>query len=154
MTGTGTPIVITAAAGPADASVSERVPRRRPGHVRHHAGAGRPPGGTSGEMEALGGTDGMIIDGDKPFCIVFFCQCMSDCRNYADRMEIIRSCIVGDCRSLFEFVYIPSPSSFRSVHASPGPVWLPSPGCASPAISSASPTPLVSIFSAGVMPQC
>ena len=70
MTETGTPIVITAAAGPADASVSERVARRRPGHV-HHAGAGRPPGGTNGETEAPG-IGGMIIDGDETFYILFF----------------------------------------------------------------------------------
>jgi len=76
MTGTGTPIVNTAAAGPADDSVSERVPRRRPGHARRHAGAGRPPGGMSGEMETLGGADGMIIDGDETFWILVFCQCV------------------------------------------------------------------------------
>lgn len=66
MTGTGTPIVITTAAGPADASVSEHVARRRPGHVRHRAGAGRPPGGTNGGME-VPGICGRTIDGDKTF---------------------------------------------------------------------------------------
>ena len=58
-------VVITAAAGPVDATVDERVAHRHPGHVRQHAGAGRPRGDIS---EALG-IGGMIIDGDELFCI-------------------------------------------------------------------------------------
>jgi len=63
----GTLSVITAAAGPVEVSVNERVARRRLGHVRQGVGAVHPRGGISGEVEGIGG---MILGGDETFWIV------------------------------------------------------------------------------------
>lgn len=60
-------IVITAAAGPADVTGSERAPHRHLGRVHQYGGAGRPPGDIEG-METLE-IDGKIIDHDESFCV-------------------------------------------------------------------------------------
>jgi len=69
ITGLVTLIVITAAASPADATVSEHVAHRRPGRVHQHAGVVRPQGGTNKGVEALG-TGGETLGGDEAVWIV------------------------------------------------------------------------------------
>lgn len=100
MTDPVTLVVITTAADPVDATVSERGAHRHPGHVRQHAGAGRPRGDISREMEALGRGE-MTIDGDEPFCrvwvfsLMYLCVRLSElCGPYGD----------NTCRVLWETV--------------------------------------------------
>lgn len=59
------PIMITAAAGPADVIGSERAPHRHLDHVHQQGGAGRPLGG----IEEMGTQEiaGKIIDDDETF---------------------------------------------------------------------------------------
>ena len=77
MSGTVRPIVITAAAGPADVTGSERGPHRHLGHVHQQGGAGRP----LDDIEEMGTLEiaGKII-GDDDFFFSFqhngVCMCV------------------------------------------------------------------------------
>ena len=82
-----TPIVITAAVGPADVTRSERPPHPHLGRVHQRGGAGRPQGGIE-EMQGRLEIAGKIIDDDETFRVVFLFPMYIGVRMHAGFSEL------------------------------------------------------------------